>query len=225
MLITKLYSYKNLTNWKKNENPINWKGMFTHRKTWMWILKRMSTSSSLILSSSWSVSIYRCTSEPFSTSEFWDTLNGFVSDSFKIERGDRSALLPCLQDSPYLKQWITWSAEQSSMGRLNAHDSNNFFIKSVDKSVHGISYPLQNNSPRRGFQMFGKAMEYDKNAIDVYRTSESRQMLVGHVPIELSSLLNNFLKINESNKLVAKVSEKRKREIGLVVPAKFKVFT
>ena len=43
-------------------------------------------------------------------------------------------------------------------------------------------------------------------------------MLVGHVPIELSSLVNNFLKANESNKLVAKVSGKRKREVDLVVP-------
>ena len=69
-----------------------------------------------------------------------------------------------------------------------------------------------------------EAMEYDKNAICVYRTpSESEQkMLVGHVPIELSSLMNNFLKANDSNKLVAKVSGKRKREVCLVVPAKFK---
>ena len=70
----------------------------------------------------------------------------------------------------------------------------------------------------------GEAMEYHKNAIGVYRTpSESEQkMLVGHVPIELSSLMNNFLKANDLNKLVAKVSGKRKLEIGLVVPAKFK---
>ena len=62
----------------------------------------------------------------------------------------------------------------------------------------------------------GEAMEFDKNAICVYRTpSESEQkMLVGHVPIELSSLMNNFLKANDSNKLVAKVSVKRKREVG-----------
>ena len=45
------------------------------------------------------------------------------------------------------------------------------------------------------------------------------------VPIELSSLMNNFLKVNDSNKLVAKVSGKRKREVGLVVPAKFKALT
>ena len=40
------------------------------------------------------------------------------------------------------------------------------------------------------------------------------------VSIELSSLLNNFLKANESNKLVAKVLGKKKREVGLVVQAK-----
>ena len=70
-------------------------------------------------------------------------------------------------------------------------------------------------------------MEYDKNAIGVYRTpSESEQkMLVAHVPIELSSLVNNFLKANDSNKLVAKVSGKRKRDVGLVVPPKFKALT
>ena len=73
----------------------------------------------------------------------------------------------------------------------------------------------------------GEAMGYDKNAIGVYRTlSESEQkMLVGHVPIELSSLMNNFFKANYSNKLVTKVSGKRKREVGLVVPAKFKALT
>ena len=49
----------------------------------------------------------------------------------------------------------------------------------------------------------GEAMEYDKNAIGAYRTpSESEQkMLVAHVHIELSSVMNNFLKANDSNKI------------------------
>ena len=34
--------------------------------------------------------------------------------------------------------------------------------------------------------------------------------------------MNNFLKANESNNLVAKVSGKREREVDLVVPAKIK---
>ena len=55
----------------------------------------------------------------------------------------------------------------------------------------------------------GEAMEYHKNAIGVYRTpSESEQkMLVGQLDVS------------------EQFSGKRKREIGLVVPAKFKALT
>ena len=49
--------------------------------------------------------------------------------------------------------------------------------------------------------------------------------LVGHVPIELSRLLYHFLNTETENKLIAVVSGKRKREIGLVVPAKFTAMT
>ena len=75
--------------------------------------------------------------------------------------------------------------------------------------------------------MHSEAIDYDKNAIGVYRAVEKNKerMLVGHVPIELSSLVNNFLKANKSNKLVAKVSGNRNREVGLVVPAKFTALT
>ena len=52
-----------------------------------------------------------------------------------------------------------------------------------------------------------------------------KKTLVGHVPIELSRLMKNFLEANTENKLVAQVTGKRKREIGLVVPAKFSAFT
>ena len=45
------------------------------------------------------------------------------------------------------------------------------------------------------------------------------------IPIELSRLLKNFLDANADNKLFAKVTGKRKREVGLVVPAKFSAFT
>ena len=45
--------------------------------------------------------------------------------------------------------------------------------------------------------------------------------LVGHVPVKCSSLLDYFLKADSSNKLIATVEGKRKREIGLVVQGKF----
>ena len=47
--------------------------------------------------------------------------------------------------------------------------------------------------------------------------------LVGHVPIEISQFLNYFLTTGEDeNYFEAEVLRKRKREIGLVVPAKYK---
>ena len=70
------------------------------------------------------------------------------------------------------------------------------------------------------------AVEYDPNAIGVFKpaTIDKSEQLIGHVPIEISALLNNFLLI-VNNKLSAIVKEKRKREIGLVVPAKFIALT
>lgn len=54
---------------------------------------------------------------------------------------------------------------------------------------------------------------------------ESKKKLVGHVPIELSSLLKNFLQASEDNRLIAHATGKRKREVGLVVRAKFTALT
>ena len=50
-------------------------------------------------------------------------------------------------------------------------------------------------------------------------------MLVRHIPIELSSLMTNFLQAAPENKLMTKVIGKRKREVGLVVPAKYQAVT
>ena len=76
-----------------------------------------------------------------------------------------------------------------------------------------------------------EAKEHDENAIGVYKPPtgtkqpNSKKTLAGHVPIELSRLLKNFLGANTENKLFAKATGKRKREIGLVVPAKFSAVT
>ena len=42
------------------------------------------------------------------------------------------------------------------------------------------------------------------------------------MPIEISKLMNQYLGADSSNRLVATISGKRKRELGVVVPAKFK---
>ena len=62
-----------------------------------------------------------------------------------------------------------------------------------------------------------EAQEHDSKAIGVYLISNQEETLAGHVSIELSRLLKNFIEANVENKLCAQVTGKRKREVGLVV--------
>ena len=73
-----------------------------------------------------------------------------------------------------------------------------------------------------------EAKEYDTNAIGLYVTHErpdAENILAGHVLIELSHLLTFFFQGNADYLLTAIVTGRRKREVGLVVPAKFTAFT
>ena len=49
--------------------------------------------------------------------------------------------------------------------------------------------------------------------------------LVGHIPYQLSEVLTHFIGASQNNQLNAVVIAKRKREMGLVVPAKFVAIT
>ena len=49
--------------------------------------------------------------------------------------------------------------------------------------------------------------------------------MVGHLPIEVSCLITYLLQASPENKLFAVVTGKRKREVGLVVPAKYVAFS
>ena len=69
-----------------------------------------------------------------------------------------------------------------------------------------------------------EALDYDKYAVGIFKQHEediSKLSLVGHVLVELSKLLNHFLKADRGNCIYVEVIGKRKREVGLVVPAKF----
>ena len=72
-----------------------------------------------------------------------------------------------------------------------------------------------------------EALTYDKHALGLYKHVDSKDILVGHVPIELSGLLFYFLTTDSEKrkKLRAEVIGKRKREIGLVVPTKYTAMT
>ena len=62
-----------------------------------------------------------------------------------------------------------------------------------------------------------EALDHDTHAIGVYKKfeeQEEKRKLVGHVPIECSSLMDYFLTADSSNKLIATVEGKRKREVG-----------
>ena len=60
---------------------------------------------------------------------------------------------------------------------------------------------------------------FDKNAIDVYKKVDAdKDLLVGHIPMELSFLLKCFLNSDKENGMIAEVTGHRMRENGLVVP-------
>ena len=69
-----------------------------------------------------------------------------------------------------------------------------------------------------------EALSYNEFAIGVYK-DEKCSLLVGHLPIEISSLSYHFLKKSSENKIIVKITGKREREIGLVVPANFVYIT
>ena len=70
-------------------------------------------------------------------------------------------------------------------------------------------------------------VEHDESAIGVYLwTKEGRELgLVGYLPIEISKLMKQFLDADKSNPLMATLVGKRKREVGLVIPAKCSAMT
>ena len=65
-----------------------------------------------------------------------------------------------------------------------------------------------------------EVLSYDEFAMDVYK-DEKCSLLVRHLPIKVSSLSHHFLKKSSENKIIVKITGKREREIGLVVPANF----
>ena len=71
-----------------------------------------------------------------------------------------------------------------------------------------------------------EAQENDKCAVSIYKKNDNgSKELVGHVPIEFSSLLYHFLQVSAENCINVEVIGKRKREGALVVPAKYNAVT
>ena len=69
-----------------------------------------------------------------------------------------------------------------------------------------------------------EALSYDEFTIDVYK-DEKCSLLVGNLPIKISSLSYHFLKKSSEKKIIVKIMGKREREICLVVPTNFAYIT
>ena len=69
-----------------------------------------------------------------------------------------------------------------------------------------------------------EALSYNEFAIGVHK-DEKCSLLVGHLPIEISNLFYHFLEKSSENKIIVKITGKREREIGLIVPANFVYIT
>ena len=65
------------------------------------------------------------------------------------------------------------------------------------------------------FDRRNEAVEYNENTIGIYLWGEEgkKSELVGHLPIELSKLLKQFLDADKKNMLIVVVIGKRKREV------------
>ena len=87
--------------------------------------------------------------------------------------------------------------------------------------------PKANGELQRHEDTRKEAKDYDGHAVGLFKTPSrgENKTLVGHVPIEISSLIDYFLKADKSNSVSAQVTGKRKREVGLVVPARFTACT
>ena len=71
-----------------------------------------------------------------------------------------------------------------------------------------------------------EAQENDKYAVGIYKKNDDgAKELVGHAPVDFLSLLYHFLQVSAENCINVEVIGKRKREAGLVVPAKCNAFT
>ena len=67
-----------------------------------------------------------------------------------------------------------------------------------------------------------EALSHNKHSVGVFKNDGT---LIGHIPIELSGLIDYFMESTQENFVLNLVIGPRKREVGLVVPTKFSAFT
>jgi len=115
-----------------------------------------------------------------------------------------------------------------------------FVMARLNKLEFEMLYKIQTNNVIRGHRIYKddwtpkvrekleakkdtreEAVANDKYAIGLYKGDK----LVGHIPIEISSLMYHFLNESTKNRIEGMVIGKRMREVGLVVPVEYAAVT
>ena len=112
--------------------------------------------------------------------------------------------------------WMCWKSVKSKIFSVHLYSSRQL------RASESRATPLVNIYYKLDFEV-----EHDENAIGVYLWGkEGRESgLVGYLPIEISKLMKQFLDADKNNPVMATVVGKRKREVGLVIPAKYSAMT
>lgn len=115
-----------------------------------------------------------------------------------------------------------------------------FVMARLNKLEFEMRYKIQFNNVIRGHHVYkddwtpkvGEKLEAKKDtreeaiANDMYAIGLYRgDKLVGHIPIEISSLIYHFLNESTENRIEGMVIGKRMREVGLVVPVEYTAVT
>ena len=132
------------------------------------------------------------------------------------------------------------NASNSTLLELNVFKSVSDTLRMARVNSYNVAYELRYEisfgAPIRGHHVYKEmwtpqigetlyckndnrqeALQFDKHAVGVFKDD----VLVGHVPIEVSRIISYFLQTNETNTVQVEVTGKRKRELGLIVPGKY----
>ena len=109
------------------------------------------------------------------------------------------------------------------MTKTSVVEFQNFYKLSLESVIRGYHVYKAPWTPKEDDELEchedtrKEAKDYDGHAVGLFKTPSrgENKTLVGHVPIEISSLIDYFLKADESDSVSAHVTGKRRREVGL----------
>ena len=114
------------------------------------------------------------------------------------------------------------------MARQQATSFEMVYKTELECAIRGFHVYQKDWTPFEGEKLFCKpdsridARRVDGNAMGVYQDEST---LVGHLPVELSLLMRQFLGASSENCINVRVLGKKKKEVGLDIPGKYIAIT